>query len=252
MKLDLDKIRTDGGTQTREELNSDTIAEYAELMEAGTKFPPVVAFHDGATYWLADGFHRYFAARRKGDGSIDCEVQKGTQRDAVLYSVGANAEHGLPRTNADKRKAVTMMLEDEEWKTWADREIARRCHVDHVTVGRLRKELSGEVHQMRTCQRGPNTYEIDTSNIGKSRTEVVNTKTGEVMDAEDVRVIRETEPRIEKIIRKSTDDDGRAGTHIVLSLPQDPAEAADLIISKCDARFLFVFARSILRKIKSL
>jgi hypothetical protein len=36
---------------------------------------------------------------------------------------------------------------------WADREIARRCHVDHVTVSRLRSEIapkqsaSGENHQ---------------------------------------------------------------------------------------------------------
>lgn len=32
------------------------------------------------------------------------EVLRGTKRDAILYSVGANSTHGLRRTNADKRR----------------------------------------------------------------------------------------------------------------------------------------------------
>jgi len=53
----------------------------------------------------------------------------------------ANAAHGQRRTNADKRKAVMTLLEDEEWGKWTDREIARHCAVDHTTVGRLRASL---------------------------------------------------------------------------------------------------------------
>jgi len=34
--------------------------------------------------------------------------------DAVFNSVGANAEHGLRRTNADKRRAVLTLLNDDE------------------------------------------------------------------------------------------------------------------------------------------
>lgn len=35
-----------------------------------------------------------------------------------------------------------MLLEDEEWAPWSDREIARRCGVHWDTVGRIRTELS--------------------------------------------------------------------------------------------------------------
>jgi hypothetical protein len=35
-------------------------------------------------------------------------------RDAILYAVGANASHGLKRTNRDKRNAV-LLLKDLEW-----------------------------------------------------------------------------------------------------------------------------------------
>jgi len=33
----------------------------------------------------------------------------------LLYAVGSNATHGLRRSNADKRRAAQMLLEDPEW-----------------------------------------------------------------------------------------------------------------------------------------
>jgi hypothetical protein len=51
------------------------------------------------------------------------------QQDALLYSISSNAEHGLPRSNADKRKAVRLLLADAEWGQWSDRESARHCQV---------------------------------------------------------------------------------------------------------------------------
>jgi hypothetical protein len=89
-----------------------------------------------------------------------CEVRQGTRREAVLFSVGANASHGLRRTNADKERAVKVLLSDDEWKEWGDREIASRCGVTHPFVGQIRKGLSGNGFQMasRKVQRGGTTY----------------------------------------------------------------------------------------------
>ena len=50
--------------------------------------------------------------------------------------------HGLSRTNADKRHAVMLLLNDEEWVTWSDSEIARKCAVYHSFVGRMRASLA--------------------------------------------------------------------------------------------------------------
>ena len=136
--LELDQIRIDGGTQSRVELNQETVAEYAQAFTAGASFPPVVVFFDGANYWLADGFHRYFGARDAGESAIDAEIITGTQRDAVLYSLKANATHGLRRTNADKRKAVETLLKDAEWATWSDRKIAEVCGVSHELARQVR------------------------------------------------------------------------------------------------------------------
>jgi hypothetical protein len=58
--------------------------------------------------------------------------------------VGANATHGLRRTNADKRRAALTLLQDEEWQRWSNREIARQCGVTHTFVAKLRRELLEE------------------------------------------------------------------------------------------------------------
>jgi ParB-like chromosome segregation protein Spo0J len=143
-------------------LTDEAVAEYAAAMKAGARFPPVVVFDDGDTLWLADGHHRVEAARRAGRMEIRAEEHKGGRRDALLYACGANATHGVRRTNADKRLAVTLILRDEEWCKWSSREIARRCAVDEGLVRRVRRELSADDPQIapakRRVRRGTTVY----------------------------------------------------------------------------------------------
>lgn len=136
--LPLSAIRLDGGTQSRAEIHAQTVAEYADAIDA---LPPVVVFYDGADYWLADGFHRAEAHRRAQRETITADVRDGSRRDAVLFSVGANGTHGLRRRNADKRRAVETLLRDEEWGAKSDRWIAERCGVGHQLVASARAEL---------------------------------------------------------------------------------------------------------------
>lgn len=166
-QLALKDIRIDGGTQSRASIDQHVVGDYAAAMAAGDTFPPVVVFFDGKTYWLADGFHRYEAYARAKIDAVPADVRQGTQRDAILFSVSANASHGLRRTNDDKRRAVLTLLNDKEWSKWSDREIARRCAVDHKTVAANRPKLSGEVPQIeRTVSRKGTTYQQNTANIG--------------------------------------------------------------------------------------
>lgn len=140
-QLRLVDLRVDGGTQPRAELSMERVVEYRDAMKEGAKFPPVTVFYDGYFYWLADGFHRVEAACELEYVKISAEIRQGTQRDAILYSVGANATHGLPRSNADKRRAVERLLNDAEWREWSDREIARVCAVSQPFVTKMRHEL---------------------------------------------------------------------------------------------------------------
>lgn len=143
MKLDLGRIRMDPATQPRAAMDEGTIEEYSALMTEGKTFPALVVFFDGTDHWLGDGWHRATAAIRAGMTEFECDVKAGTKRDAILYSVGANAEHGLTRSNADKRRAVLTLMTDPEWSQLSNAEIARRCGVRHAMTNAVRKELAG-------------------------------------------------------------------------------------------------------------
>jgi len=135
----LKKLRIDCGTQSRKEIDQPTVDNYAEAMLEGQEFPPVRVFHDGIHYYLADGFHRYFAALKAKRTGIEAEVTAGTLSEAILYAVGANDKHGKPRTTEDKRNAVMMMLDNFEWSSWSTAEIAKQCNVSQPFVAGLRK-----------------------------------------------------------------------------------------------------------------
>jgi hypothetical protein len=128
-------------TQQRTGLNHEVVNEYAEAISEGDRFPPIKVKYDGFNYWLTDGFHTTEAAWSIGKTEIEAVITKGTLRDAILDSVGVNAEHGLRRSRADKRRAVTTLLQDPEWRKWSDREIARRCKVSNTFVSKFRNEF---------------------------------------------------------------------------------------------------------------
>jgi hypothetical protein len=156
-------------------LDTTIVDEYAEAMKGKgcDRFPPVVVFHDGTDYWLSDGFHRHAAAKKAEITTLKARIHQGTQRDAILHSVGANASHGLRRSNADKRRAVSILLKDDEWSTWGNREIARRCGVDEWLVRKIREEQgspsvsAGKPQTARTVVRNGAPYSMKTDNIGK-------------------------------------------------------------------------------------
>ncbi|MDF3056044.1 MAG: hypothetical protein K0R17_259 [Rariglobus sp.] len=148
--LSLDLIDVYGGTQARVKTNDEAIESYAEEMAGGTVFPPITVYFDGATYWLADGFHRYLAAKRIERPSILAEVQPGGRSDALKHALGANATNGVYRNNADKRNAVEIAL--EEWPDRANPVIAEICRVSHELVRTRRSELtkSGKIARRET------------------------------------------------------------------------------------------------------
>jgi hypothetical protein len=225
--LRLDRIITNGGTQPRAAMHEETIADYAEAMEAGAKFPPVTVFFDGEKHWLADGFHRVAGAKRAGFLDVDADVRQGSKRDAILFSLGANAAHGLRRTNEDKRRVVKHMLED--WSEWSTRKIADACGVSHFFVNKLRPTHQGGASGIgfqiepadeppepvtRTVQRGDAVYEMDVS--GGARTKPSKPSKAPEADPDAV---------LEKDIAHA---EGESGVVVVTELDQFRAELASV------------------------
>jgi hypothetical protein len=178
-QVPLASISTDLGSQGRVKIHPQIVREYAVAMRRQTeegklRFPAIVLFcdcKDGGqivaheetrTYWIGDGFHRVLAAKDAGLEEMIAEVRQGNQRDALLYSLSANSAHGLPRTNADKRRAVSLVLADSEWSRWNDVEIARLCQVSDRFVSKMRRASSnGSMMRERKVRRHGKIYEMN-------------------------------------------------------------------------------------------
>lgn len=145
--LKLTQIRVDGGTQARAIMDQATITEYSEHMKEGAKFPCPVVFFDGTTYWMADGFHRYFANKANAALEIECDIHEGSQRDAQFYAMGANGCRGLKLRPEDVRKIIEIMLKDKEWGKMSSNAIAKHVGVSAMTVSRVRHSLAEQTEE---------------------------------------------------------------------------------------------------------
>lgn len=164
------RLRRDGGTQPRAMLDPETVADYAQARRDGAVFPAIGVIYDGTDHWVWDGFHRTAGCEEAGDTEIRADVRPGTRRDAVLLAAGANAAHGLRRSNEDKRRAVLLLLDDPEWALWSTKDIADRCAVSDSFVSNIRRShssvesgeyrtfrhKSGKITRMRVASIGSN------------------------------------------------------------------------------------------------
>lgn len=219
-RVNITSIRIDGGTQPRVAICAETVREYADAMTEGIELPPVTVFFDGTDYWLADGFHRVAAADKCGWLEIDADVKQGTCRDAKLWSCNANAKHGLRRSNADKRRAVEMLLTDEEWGKWTDRAIAEQCWVDHGMVGRLRSLVGNASDERVYTTKHGTTATMHTANIGKVVAAVEAEEVDRVVETDEVEEAASSEYDGELVATKEESVTiGRAGGRF-LTIPK--------------------------------
>jgi len=178
-QIQLSCIPNDSGTQIRVSVSDEAVRNYAEAYGLGVEMPPIVLFADESGIWIGDGHHRVAGARLAGVESISARVHNGGLRDAILHAVGANADHGVPRTHADRRHAVIIMLQDNEWSAWSDREISRQSQVNEHVVHAIRASMQksqipdntamAPAPKVRRVRRGASEYWMKTDRIGTRR-----------------------------------------------------------------------------------
>lgn len=235
-KINLAAIRIDGGTQSRVEINTDTVSEYADAIRSGAEMPPVVVFHDGADHWLADGFHRFHAHRSAEKVSIAAEVRDGTKRDAVLFSLGANGTHGMRRTNADKRKAVETMLADSDWSQWSDNQIAKTCGVSQPFASSVRSSLQTVISEnpaerTYTTKHGT-TAVMKTDGIGKTEKKPTRTLDNRPADVAAISAddeLRESSDTIAELARQNDELRDRLAVESMDVSEEEKTAAAETI-----------------------
>jgi hypothetical protein len=87
----------------------------------------------------------------------------------MLFSYGANKDHGLRRSTADKQKSIRGMLAD--FGDWSDSKIGRHVGVDHKTVAVQRAAILGisqDAGSTRMVERNGKAYLQEISKIGKT------------------------------------------------------------------------------------
>ena len=164
--LPLEVIRRDGGTQMREAISEVTVITYAEHMQDGAQFPPIVVFNDGSDYWLADGFHRAGGYERAGIENVPAEVIEGTRLDAVKYALHANATNGKPRTSGDLKKAYDAAVNNGICKAADTKEVIKLLN---CSTGRA-KELTKTAREQEKEQRNAEIFRLHEE--GKTQREI--------------------------------------------------------------------------------
>ncbi len=148
--LPVELPRIDGDTQSRIEINEDTVSDYADIISAaGTEwpFPPLDVFFDGTDHFVADGFHRLLGALRTKRGSLPCRVHKGTAADARIFGMTANDKHGLRMSPADKRACVEWLLDNGgkmTQKLVAEKAGVSPRFVQKIVADRLPSSIAGK------------------------------------------------------------------------------------------------------------
>lgn len=145
VKLQIAALAINSKTQQRHGTSNDAVKEYVDAIKNGVTLPPIDVFFDGVMYFIGDGWHRVQAYKEAGHSCIFAVVHDGTLRDAIYHACGANKEHGLRRTNADKKQAVMTLLNDNEWVELSDRMIASHCGVNHETVAKYRANVDPQL-----------------------------------------------------------------------------------------------------------
>jgi hypothetical protein len=129
----------DPAVHVRAKTDQKRVEQYSIAYVAGDPLPAVDVFFDGTAYYVANGYHRVPARKKAGFDEILCNIRKGGKREAILFALGQ--DRNLPRSNADKVKAATQLLNDPEWRAWSDAVIGRLCDVTPQFIGKLGKKL---------------------------------------------------------------------------------------------------------------
>lgn len=167
--IPINRIRRDGGTQIRAELDAERVEQYRVDMLNGDKFPPVEATYDGTFYWLTDGFHRVAAAEKLGRDTFEVTIVQGTQSDAQWTSYAANNKNGKGLTREDLIRAIDGVLQHQRGTNMSDHAIALYLKTtQRALIADRRRALiaTGKIYQSET-RTGADGREMKTANIGK-------------------------------------------------------------------------------------
>jgi len=221
VEIELKKIVIDAGTQPRVAIDDEVVKEYTEVIKQCVKdeqpipFPAVTIFRDETGRCvLADGFHRFASHKAAHVKEILCDVRPGTERDALIYSLGANQAHGVRRTNKDKQRAVKIAVNDEQLRTLGNSEIARLCGVSEFMIRELRPAKNAASTRSVTIRGKKTTMNVAAIGKGKgggkkaAKAAKKAAKSGKAAAAPKSNVAADAQKELDKMLLKICDNVG--------------------------------------------
>lgn len=153
--------------QVRVTIEADTVDEYASHLDEGGELDPIHIFENEKAgkddvvklpYYNSDGFHRIEAYKKAQRGKIPAIIHSGEEHEALELAIEKNSHHGHQMTNADKRKAVKMALENPVLRRRSNTALARMCgtsptFITRMRDGKVKPEGSGPRKKNKRAQR---------------------------------------------------------------------------------------------------
>ena len=131
--------------------SKDTVEDYVDVLKKYQRwpFPPIDVYHDGSSYWIADGYHRWCAAVKTKRENVPCNVHNGSEMDALKFAFSCNQSHGLRISNEDKRHRVLEALKEPTLKSMQIQKLADICGVSHTLVRSIKNPKAFKAVQER-------------------------------------------------------------------------------------------------------
>jgi hypothetical protein len=105
-KIPLSKISIKDEMHHRAELKQNVVSAYARGISAWGPKSALDVFDVDGEMILVDGFHRAAAYAKAGVSDVVVKIRKGSAKDATLFSILANREHGYRQSKDDRDKAI--------------------------------------------------------------------------------------------------------------------------------------------------
>lgn len=136
--------------------NNKTIEAYAEALEAGAEFPPIIVQkilkktkdNEEEVIAVIDGLHRLEAYKKNNSEEIEVEYWKEEIIDfeenineLKLEGAKYNAKHGDRLTHDDKKENATSIIENDKEKKWTYEKLGEYLSVPTNTVRNWTKHI---------------------------------------------------------------------------------------------------------------
>lgn len=147
---ELSILDLDDSFQIRVETKEEKIQQYADYFlerDGWGDFPPIQVVYINGKYMIADGIHRFNAAKRAGLEMIPCDLVTGNYETLLDESVKKNGIQGIDMGPKDWKKFRRLAMEALckgliENRTMTDMSKLGRCSVPTITS--LRREMETE------------------------------------------------------------------------------------------------------------